>query len=139
MSTKTIKLTEETIERCQRQALGQFLTSWSYDSDNGDEVELSYDEVLGILRDEENYDMVVDWRITVWEAFDIRSGEDIAQYIEDLYKSFSELATEAVRAEREVTINMIGSSLSNPALGSLPAPMAFQVLMGIIQTKDKEF
>jgi hypothetical protein len=137
--TVEVKLSEETIARCKRHALGQVLSGWSHDDADGNEFVLSYEDVLDILRQPENETMVVDERIMVWEAFEYHSGEFIAEHIEDLYRVFVELAQDVVRAERQATIDMIGASLSNPALDSLPTKMAFQVLIASIGSKDEEF
>lgn len=138
MNTMQVALPEEVIEQAKRHALGQVLSGWSHDDADGNEFVLSYEDVLDILRQPENGLFVSDERIMVWEAFESENGDFLAEHIEDLYRTYLELATSAVQAERESIVSMIGSSLSNPALDTLPTKMAFQVLMASIRTKDEE-
>lgn len=138
MSTMQVALPEAIIERAKGHALGQVLSGWSHDDADGNEFVLSYEDVLDILRQPENEAMVSDERIMVWEAFEYQSGEFIAEHIEDLYRTFTELAEDSMRAERTETINIIASSVGNPALQSVPSEMALRILVATLRTKDEE-
>lgn len=80
MQTTTLEL------RMQRHALGQFLTDWP---------DLSYGDILDILRHQDNHFAVTDERITVWQPFERDSGDYIADQIEDLHMVMEQLAKDA--------------------------------------------
>jgi hypothetical protein len=137
MSTMQVALPEAIIERAKGHALGQVLSGWSHDDADGNEFILSYEDVLDILRQPENEGQVCDERITVWEAFEYHGGEFIAEHIEDLYRTFTELAEDSMRAERTQTINLIASSVDNPALQTVPSEMALRILVATLRVKDE--
>lgn len=138
MSTMQVALPEAIIERAKGHALGQVLSGWSHDDADGNEFVLSYEDVLDILRQPENEAMVSDERIMVWDAFEYHGGELIAEHIEDLYRTYVELAEASIRAERAETIKIIASSVDNPALQVVPSQMALQILIATLRTKDEE-
>jgi hypothetical protein len=72
--------------QAQRHSLGQYLTDWQ---------ELSYGDVLDILRSKENEFWVSDERIMVWQPFEDVSGDFIADQIETLHTVMSQLALDA--------------------------------------------
>ena len=138
MSTMSVAIPEAIIERAKGHALGQVLSGWSHDDADGNEFVLSYEDVLDILRQPENEGQVCDERIMVWEAFEYHGGEFIAEHIEDLYRTFTELAEDSMRAEREETMSIITSSLDNPALQVVPSQMALQILIATLRSKDEQ-
>lgn len=123
------KLSPEIKQRIERQALGQALTSWD---------DLSYEQVLDSLRADGQTWNTND-KIMVWQALDENYAEYIAEHIEDVHHMLENLAEDLIEVERQGTIAMIRKTLENPALDTLPAKMALQVLVATLASLDTEW
>jgi hypothetical protein len=80
----------EIIERLQRHALGQFLTSW--EDTNGEQM--SYEEVIEVLYGDGTQLVLEDERIIIWEPFEEHFPAEVAELIENLYEVLHGLATD---------------------------------------------
>lgn len=123
------KLSPEINQRIERQALGQALTSWD---------DLSYEQVLDSLRADGQTWNTND-KIMVWQALDENYAEYIAEHIEDVHHMLENLAEDLIEVERQGTIAMIRKTLENPALDTLPAKMALQVLVATLASLDNDW
>lgn len=123
------KLSPDIADRIEREALGQALTSWG---------DLSYEQVLDSLRaDGQTWNTNDD--IVVWQALDENYAEYVAEHIEDVHATLTNLAEDLIEVERQGTIAMIRKSLDFPSLDALPAKMALQVLVATLSSFDKEW
>lgn len=122
------KLSQEIQERIKREALGQVLSNWG---------DLSYEDVLESLRNDGQTWNTND-NITVWQALDENYAEYVAEHLEDVHTTLTNLAEDLIEVERQSTITMIKSTFDNPALDVLPAKMALQVLGATLMSLSRE-
>lgn len=119
-------------KEAQTRALSFTLSRWEDDKQN----ELSYEDVLDVLRQPANQAWVTDERILVWEAFEGHGGERVAEIIEDLYGSYMAMANSAIRVERSATVEMVRVAMRNADSRNLPAGAFAQVFLSLLLTKD---
>ncbi len=104
-------------ERIEREALGQVLTSWE---------ELSYEQVLDSLRnDGQTWNTNDD--ITVWQVFEDTYADFVAEQIEDVHHTLTDLAESVADAVHQSVIQSVERILQERS--GQPASQAMRLLL----------
>ena len=81
-----MNINPEIIDRIQRQALGQFLSSYPHDMEYDDILQRLIDGELD-ANDESEDDDDDESGIVIWEPFENHPTESVAEYIEETFDS----------------------------------------------------